>query len=330
MERDYIVIVDPIDERIKPVTFEVLAAARSLADRTGRRVTAVHPGAVDGAFPKSLIQHGADRVVLLDSESLSPYSAAAWLAVLEPFIAGEAAEAVLLSATVQGKELAAALAARLNVGLASDCIAFDVAEDLLLRRPVNAGKAIATWGFDDRRPRILTLRPNMFRGPGPGSAREGEVEVREVAVAGQPLALRVKDIVRETGALLDISEARVVVSGGLGMQGPEHFHLLESLASVLGGAVGASRPVVDNGWRPYSHQVGQTGRTISPDLYIACGISGAVQHLAGMSSAKCIVAINTDPHAAIFSVADYGLVADVLEALPLLTTEFKRALGGQT
>ncbi len=330
MERmkDYIVVVDPIKDRIKPVTFEVLAAARDLADRTDGRVTAVHPGVVDEVFTASLVQNGADRVILLDNEALSPYSAAAWLSVLEAFLTGESAEAVLLSATVQGKELAAALSARLNVGLASDCIAFDVAEDLTLRRPVNAGKAIAAWGFDDRRPRILTLRPNMFRGPGADASRVGDVEVHEVTLAEESLALKIKDIVRETGALLDISEARVVVSGGLGMQGPEHFHLLESLAGVLGGAVGASRPVVDNGWRPYSNQVGQTGRTISPDLYIACGISGAVQHLAGMSSAKCIVAINTDPHAAIFSVADYGLVADVLEALPLLTAEFRRILGG--
>jgi len=141
------------------------------------------------------------------------------------------------------------------------------------------------------------------------------------------LLLKIRDVVRETGSQLDVTEARVIVSGGLGMQQPENFKLLEDLAQVLQGAVGASRPVVDNGWRKYSNQIGQTGRTVQPDLYIACGISGAVQHLAGMSAAKCIVAINKDANAPIFSVADYGIVGDALEILPLITEEFRRVLG---
>jgi electron transfer flavoprotein alpha subunit len=170
------------------------------------------------------------------------------------------------------------------------------------------------------------LRPNVFRGPGLDSSRSGEIETIDVQLPVDELVLKIKEVVRETGEALDITETRVVVSGGLGMQEAENFKLLKDLARVLGGAVGASRPVVDNQWRNYSNQVGQTGRTVSPDLYIACGISGAVQHLGGMSTSKCIVAINKDPHAPIFSVADYGIVGDALEILPLLTQEFTRVL----
>lgn len=313
---------------IKPVSFEVVHAARLLADQMSGQVVAVYLGAE--AEPEidcqSFIQYGADRVLVLRHPQLSPYTVLAYLDVLQSAIETRQSEILLLSATTRGKELAAALSARLNTGLATDCISLDCEEGLKVRRPVNAGKAVSTLSFGDTRPQIATLRANVFRGPGPDPSRTGEVEVIEVEVAEKSLLVRVSDLVQETGGSLDISEARIVVSGGLGMQNAENFKLLEDLANVLGAAVGASRPVVDDGWRPYSNQVGQTGRTVSPDLYIACGISGAVQHLAGMSSSKCIVAINKDPHAPIFSVADYGIVGDVLEVLPLLTQEFKKVL----
>ncbi len=236
--------------------------------------------------------------------------------------------AIILPSTIHGKELAPALAAHLGTGLATDCVSIDYQDDegLVVRRPVYAGKAISTLKFTGKLPHVATLRPNIFRDGGKTLTGAGHQDIIHPDISQSQLLVKVKEIVKDTGSQLDITEARIIVSGGLGMQGPENFKLLEELADVLGGTVGASRPVVDKQWRKYSNQVGQTGRTVAPDLYIACGISGAVQHLAGMSSSRCIVAINKDPSAAIFSVADYGIVGDALEILPLLTEQFKVAL----
>jgi len=323
-------IVEHAEGVVKPVSLEVLHAARQLADQMGGQVLAVCLGLQGESESdcQSFIQYGADRVLILRHPHLARYTVLAYLDTLLSAIQSRHPEILLLPATNHGKELAAALSARLKTGLATDCISLEVdsTEGLKVRRPVNAGKAISTLVYDSARPQIATLRANVFRGPGPDPSRTGEVECLDVKVEENSLAIRVKDIVQETGKSLDIAEARIVVSGGLGMQNAENFKLLEDLAKVLGAAVGASRPVVDDGWRKYSNQVGQTGRTVSPDLYIACGISGSVQHLAGMSSSKCIVAINKDPHAPIFTVADYGIVADVLEVLPLLTAEFRKVL----
>ena len=325
-------ILEHSEAAVKPVSFEILHAARLLADQMGGQVVAVYLGSQSESEIdcQSFIQYGADRVLVLRHPCLARYTVFAYLEALLPAVQSRNPEVILLSATTHGKELAAALSARLHTGLASDCTALDFVseEGLKVRRPVNAGKAIATLVFGSTRPQIATLRANVFRGPGPDPLRAGEVEWVEVEVEEKSLAVKVQDLVQATETSLDISEARIVVSGGLGMQHAGNFKLLEDLAEVLGAAVGASRPVVDDGWRKYSNQVGQTGRTVSPDLYIACGISGAVQHLAGMSSSKCIVAINKDPNAPIFSVADYGIVGDALEILPLLTEEFRIILPG--
>ena len=323
-------IVEHAEGVVKPVSLEILHAARQLADQMGGQVLAVCLGLQGESESdcQSFIQYGADRVLVLRHPHLARYTVSVYLETLLSAIQSRHPEILLLPATTHGKELAAALSARLKTGLATDCISLEASsgEGLKVRRPVNAGKAISTLVYDSPRPQIATLRANVFRGSGPDPTRTGEVECLDVKVEENSLPIRVKDIVKETGKSLDIDEARIVVSGGLGMQNSENFKLLEDLAKVLGAAVGASRPVVDDGWRKYSNQVGQTGRTVSPDLYIACGISGSVQHLAGMSSSKCIVAINKDPHAPIFTVADYGIVADVLEVLPLLTAEFRKVL----
>ncbi len=327
MSQDIAVVIEHVQGEIKPVSLEVVQAARTLADSTGNNVTAWVLCSDKLKDADSLIAHGADRVEQLTAAQLEHHSAWTSLSVLTDKIKQAAPRVLLLAATVHGKELAAALSAKLQTGLATDCIALDFDDDsnLKVKRPVNAGKAQATLVLQGDGPQILTLRPNVFRGE-PAHDRAGSIETFPVDIPDSPLAVKVREIVKEAGDKLDITEARIVVSGGLGMQNAENFALLEELARVLGAAVGASRPVVDDGWRPYSNQVGQTGRTVSPDLYIACGISGAVQHQAGMSSSKCIVAINKDPHAPIFSIADYGIVGDVLEVLPILTEEFRKAL----
>lgn len=329
-DKTILAIVEQVKGAVKPVSLEVLHAARQLADQMEGQVLAVTLGSKSESEIdcQSFIQYGADGVLVLSHPDLARYTVSAYLETLLSVIETRCPEVILLSASTHGKELAAALSARLQTGLATDCISldFNAEQGLKVRRPVNAGKAISILIFDSTRPQIATLRANVFRGPGPDASRTGEVECIEAQIGENSLGLRVKEVLQDTGKSLDITEARIVVSGGLGMQNAENFQLLEDLADVLGAAVGASRPVVDDGWRKYSNQVGQTGRTVSPDLYIACGISGAVQHLAGMSSSKCIVAINKDPHATIFSVADYGIVGDVLEILPLLTAEFKKVL----
>ena len=276
-----------------------------------------------------LFHYGTDQISVLKNSVFAKFSLELWLHTLVPQINEHKPYAIFLPATTHGKELAASLSARLNVGLATDCVVIEAREqdEVIVHRPVYAGKAISHLTLQGPGPHILSLRPNVFRGPGPDLSRNGDVVELDVPCSGGDLLLKIREVVKEAGKNLDVTEARIVISGGLGMQDPENFQLLEDLAQVLGGAVGASRPVVDNGWRGYSNQVGQTGRTVQPDLYIACGISGAVQHLAGMSSSKCIVAINKDASAPIFSVADYGIVGDALEILPLLTSEFKQVLG---
>lgn len=322
------IIVEHTEGVIKDASLETINAGKMLARNSGGgAVTAVVPSAGQTVPMDVLIHHGADRVLTLKHDALAHYANAAYLYALIPCIEDKKPDIILIPATSHGKDLAPALAAKLGAALATDCISLetDAAGGLKVKRPIYAGKAIATLTFDDAPIKILTLRPKVFRGEGPDSSRKGELE-EYAATIPDSLPLKIKEIVREAGAALDITEARIVVSGGMGMQKPENFRLLEELAQTLGAAVGASRPVVDNGWRPFSCQVGQTGRTVSPDLYIACGISGAVQHLAGMSSSKCIIAINKDPYAPIFSIADYGIVGDILEIAPLLTQEFKNLL----
>jgi electron transfer flavoprotein alpha subunit len=319
-----IVVVEHDQSVIKPVTYELLNAARKLAG-TGK-IIALYFTDLEEAVGLSLTHYGADEVRICIHPDYHQYIHETYEAGLLVEIEKIQPDIVLMAASNSGKELSAAVATRMGVALATDCIDLKLSEEgeVNIKRPVFAGKAYSLCKLSGPKPYLITLRPNIFRGDGADETRSGETVKENISL---PDFLNI-GLSREVGADLDITEARIIVSGGLGMQGPENFKLLEDLADVLGAAVAASRPVVDNGWQEYSHQVGQTGRTVSPDLYIACGISGAVQHLAGMSSSRCIVAINSDPNAAIFSVADYGIVGDVLEIVPLLTQEFKRIIEG--
>jgi electron transfer flavoprotein alpha subunit len=317
-----IVVVESDQNGIKPVTYELLNAARKLNDNG--KIIALFFTDLENVDEPSLSHYGADETRICIHPDYHQYTHEAFTAGLQSEIEKIQPDIVLMTASNSGKELSAAVATRLGIVLASDCIELQNSEkgEVTIKRPVYAGKAYSLCKLSGPKPYLITLRPNCFRGEGADESRTGYTTIEKISL---PVFSNLK-LSREVGTELDITEARIIVSGGLGMQGPENFKLLEDLAEVLGAAVAASRPVVDNGWQEYTHQVGQTGRTVSPDLYIACGISGAVQHLAGMSSSRCIVAINSDPNAAIFSVADYGIVGDVLEMVPLLTQEFKRIL----
>ena len=325
--KDIWVVIEHSDGTVKPVSLEAVHAARQLSSKLSSQVKAVYLDSQQGDGVKTVSCSGVDQVLLIVDPNLGTYTSSRYLSAITGCLGNNPPYAILLPATNHGKELASALATSLGSGLATDCIGLDYDESsgIKVERPVYAGKALSYIEFSGPNPVIITLRPNAFRPDSTAEFEEAPVIQHSPEWSENSLLLKLQEIIKGMGAL-DITEAKIVVSGGLGMQSPENFNLLEELAQVLGAAVGASRPVVDNGWRDYSNQVGQTGRTVSPDLYIACGISGAVQHLAGMSSSKCIVAINKDPNAPIFDVADYGIVGDALQILPILTREFKKVV----
>lgn len=313
------------DNKFRKTAFEIVTAAKKLADASGAEVVAIVVGEKVQPIASDLGAYGAKRVIAVEDPKLPQYSTTAFAAIVANVAKKEAADVVLFPATAMGKDLAPRVAVKLDAGLAADCIALRWEQsELLATRPVYAGKALIDVRMNSAC-KVFTLRPNVFT----AHASEGDpasVEVSAPGISDAEYSTRVKEIA-QSSAKFDVAEADIIVSGGRGLKGPEHFKLIEELAAVLGAAVGASRAVVDAGWRPHDEQVGQTGKTVSPSLYIAVGISGAIQHLAGMSSSKYIVAVNKDKDAPIFQVADYGIVGDAFEILPALTQEAKKMLG---
>ncbi len=311
------------DGKLKKASLEVLSEARRLAERKNCSVTAMIIGnsSTEG-FATECGNYGADRVALCVDDILGNYSADAYADVAKQTADQEKPSIILFPATAMGKDLAPRLAAKLNAGLASDCTSCSIAENgnLKVVRPVYAGKAFATVEFEGS-PQMATLRKNVFPLTEPLGKNPEIIKVQ--ISTPQPKAV-VREIVQSKSGSLDVSEASIIVSGGRGMKGPEQFEILFKLAEALGGAVGASRAAVDADWISHQHQVGQTGKTVSPTLYVACGISGAIQHLAGMSSSKKIIAINKDPDAPIFKIADYGIVGDLFKVVPVLTEEISK------
>lgn len=308
------------DGRLRRASLEVVSEARRLAGALGATVETVVVGPGSEALAGELTAQGADRVRVFDDAALGAYATESYARALAQAIAEAKPSVVLVPFTAMGKDLAPRVAARIGAGLASDCVALEVKDGrLAARRPSYAGKAYATveWAGE---PQLATLRPNVFA-LGPTDASR-PVEVVRGSVDGAARA-RVTATTQSAQGSVPLAEAQVIVSGGRGLKGPENFKIVEALAEALGAAVGASRAVVDAGWVDHQLQVGQTGRTVSPSLYVACGISGAIQHLAGMSSSRCIVAINKDPDAPIFKVADYGLLGDLFQILPPLTEAAK-------
>ncbi|MBI2461393.1 MAG: electron transfer flavoprotein subunit alpha/FixB family protein [Candidatus Rokubacteria bacterium] len=323
------VVEDDRRGRPKRVTAELIGEARRRAGELGAGVEALW--LTDRAEEEGLGQlagWGADRIWLVEGPALAPYRGEVWVPVLAELAQKEAPRAIWGAVTSRHRELMARLAARLGVGLAADCVGFALEDgQLVAARPVYAGKLLSRVRWRGQ-PWLATLRPNVFKPADEGPAREPRVERPAVSVPPGAATLVERREETQTG-LPELTEADIVVSGGRGLKGPENFVILEELAKVIGAAVGASRAAVDAGWRPHRFQIGQTGRTISPKLYIGCGISGAIQHLAGMRTSKVIVAVNKDPEAPIFKVADYGIVGDLFEVVPLMTEEFKRVLHGE-
>jgi len=316
-----------VEDDRKGAPKKVMAEVLGEAARLGGPVEAVW--LTDAATEAGLAQlgaWGASRVWLVEDPRLVPYRSEVWVPVLAELAGREAPKAIFGPVTSRQRELLARLAARLGVGLAADVTALGLeGERLVATRPVYAGKLLAkvTWA---RPPWVATLRPNVFRPAEAQAGRTAAVERPAVTIPAARMAFVERREEVSTG-LPELTEAEIVLSGGRGMKGPENYVILEEMARVLGNAaVGASRAAVDAGWRPHRYQIGQTGRTISPKLYMGFGVSGAIQHLAGMRTSKVIVAVNKDPEAPIFKVADYGIVADLFEVVPQLTQELKRLL----
>jgi len=319
MAQGVLVFAEQVDGSFRKIAYEAVSEGRRLADTLGETVTAVVLGSGVDGIAGELGKYGADRILVGDDPALADYTTDAYTNVLFDVVKGNDPRIFVLGASSQGKDLSARLAARLGVGLAMDCTALRLdGEKLIATRPMYGGKVLAEVALEGI-PQMSAIRPNVMEiVEAPKAGDVERVEINTGAVKTRVVEKRV-----ETASRVDLTEADVIVSGGRGMGGPD-FSLLEELAEVLGGAVGASRSAVDEGWRPHSDQVGQTGKVVTPNLYIACGISGAIQHLAGMGSSKYIVAINKDPEAPIFKKADFGIVEDLFKAVPVIMAELKR------
>ncbi|MGQ9490216.1 MAG: electron transfer flavoprotein subunit alpha/FixB family protein [Anaerolineae bacterium] len=323
-----LVYVDHLKGSAKPISWEIMGKAREFAETLGVPVVALVVGEGVDSVATDAIAYGADRVLVVDGPEFAQFRAHACTAALKAAIEAAKPRMILVPATAGARDVAALAAAQLNLGLAAECqgLELDAQGNLLADRPVFSGNILTTVVFRDA-VQMATVRGRSFPLPKRDPARVGEKVPLSVPLDGLAAAEEVLDSeITETGEI-SVENAAIIVSGGRGVKGPEGFQPLRELARVLGAAVGASRAAVDAGWIPYPHQVGQTGKTVRPDLYIACGISGAIQHLAGMSGAKVIVAINKDKDAPIFTVARYGIVGDLFEVVPALTRAFAARLG---
>ncbi|MCP4688939.1 MAG: electron transfer flavoprotein subunit alpha/FixB family protein [Desulfobacterales bacterium] len=321
MSQGVLAIAEQSDGVFKKVTREALSEGRRIADGLGCELAVAVLGDGVGEAAAELGRFGADRILVVDKEALREYLTDTYTRVVAGVVEKEAPALIILGATAQGKDLAARLAARINAPLAMDCIAVNAGENgVTATRTVYGGKLLADVALDGA-PAIAAIRPNAL--PIVEKTAPGVVEALDVD-PGESLLVFVEKTV-ETGKV-ELTEADVIVTGGRGMSGDD-YSVIQELADLLGGAVGASRAAVDEGWRPHSDQVGQTGKTVSPGLYLAFGVSGAIQHLAGMSSSKVIVAINKDPEAPIFSKSDYGVVGDLFKIAPLISEEIRKQKG---
>jgi len=325
MAQGVMIIAEQREGDIRKISYELVSEGRRLADSSGQELTAVLLGSNIKDKAVKLGYYGADKVLVADDPRLEQYTTEAYVTVIAELVKTNDPEILLLGASAQGKDLAGRLSARLGVGLAQDCTFFAIENGQLTAvRPIYAGKVYAKVTFDDNRPQMATARPNVMAMNEPDESKSAKIEDAAFTLDDGMIKTKVVDVSKDVSGKVDLTEADKIVSGGRGMKGPEGYGILEDLADLIGATVGASRSAVDAGWRPHSDQVGQTGKVVSPNLYIACGISGAIQHLAGMSTSKVIVAINKDPDAPIFQKADYGVVDDLFKIVPALNEEIKK------
>ncbi len=325
--KDVWVYVETNDGKPRNVGLELLGEGRKLAEAMGQQLCAVIIGDGAEAVVKEAVAAGADKVYLIEGPEFKHYTTDAYTITIVDLIETYRPSVILLGATNDGRDLGPRIACRVGTGLTADCTGLGIDEDTGLvawTRPAFGGNIMATILCPEHRPQMGTVRPKVFKKPEPDESRSGVIIRVASKVKPKDIRTRLVDVIKGSIAACNLEEAEIIVSGGRGLCKPENFALVEELADVLGGAVGASRAAVDAGWKPPFHQVGQTGKTVGPKIYFACGISGAVQHLAGMSSSDIIIAVNKDPGAPIFKTADYGIIGDVMEVLPLLTEEFRK------
>lgn len=323
------VFAEQREGKVQEVGLELLGKGRELADKLGEKLTAVLIGDADiESHAEELIHYGADYVLLATDAKLKDYITAPYTTVLADLIGHHKPEIVLIGASTIGRDLASRIAARIKCGLTADCTGLDVDEKdrkLLQTRPAFGGNIMATICSEKHRPQMATVRPKVMKKIKKDSSRKGEIIKETYKLRTDDLKVKLLEIIKDDSVKVNLTEAEIIVSGGRGIQDPKNFALIEEFAKLLGGAVGASRATVDAGWISSHHQVGQTGKTVCPKIYIACGISGAIQHLAGMSSSDTIIAVNKDPDAPIFKVCDFGIVGDLFEVVPKLIAKLKSA-----
>ncbi len=328
MSRNVYVFAEQRDGNIQKVAYELVGKARELADTLEEKVYAVLVGQNMNEKAGSLIEAGADGVVLVQDEMLAEYTTEAYAKAVVAVIKEKDPEIFLIGATAIGRDLAPRVSARIHTGLTADCTGLAIDEgskNLLMTRPAFGGNIMATIVCEEFRPQMATVRPGVMKALAADASRTGEIEEFHVEFSAADMPVELVEIIKEEKAVADITEAKILVSGGRGMNDKETFDaVLNPLADVLGGVVSGSRAAVDSGWIDHECQVGQTGKTVRPDLYLACGISGAIQHVAGMEGAEYIVAVNKNDGAPIFDVADLGVVGDVTSLLPKLTEAIKQ------
>lgn len=328
--RDVWVFAEQVDGEIQSITYELLGEGRKLADELGMSLCAVLLGSGVGEKAQELVSRGAEKVYVADKPELAYFQDEPYAAVLVDLVRNYKPDILLCGATTIGRSLISRVAVSIRAGLTADCTGLAIdpeTKNLLQTRPAFGGNIMATIISPNTRPQMSTVRHKVMKEATVDISRKGEILVQEIAVELLKSRTKRTKFVPEIESTVNIAEADIIVSGGRGVQKPENFAIIRKLAEVLGGGVGASRAAVDADWIPYSHQVGQTGKTVCPKIYFACGISGQIQHLAGMSSSDIIVAINKDPDAPIFKVATYSIVGDLFKIVPLLTEEFRKILG---